>query len=107
MANPPAESFSHDSFWNKLKDISHLEDILHEAILLYVLLTDADVPVWAKAIVISALVYLIDPIDAMPDILPLVGYLDDLAVITAALKALHSQVWPHHHAQAEQIYQDL
>ena len=49
-----------------------------------------------KAIVAAALVYFISPIDAIPDIAPLVGYLDDLGVITALLKYLGHELIPYY-----------
>jgi uncharacterized membrane protein YkvA (DUF1232 family) len=47
-----------------------------------------DVSWHRKAIVIGALIYFISPVDSIPDISPLIGYLDDLGVITALIKYL-------------------
>jgi uncharacterized membrane protein YkvA (DUF1232 family) len=44
------------------------------------------VPLVAKAVVPLALLYVISPIDALPDIFPVLGQLDDLAVVYGALK---------------------
>jgi uncharacterized membrane protein YkvA (DUF1232 family) len=41
-----------------------------------------------KAIAVGALVYFLNPIDLIPDNIPVVGYLDDLAVLTLAVGAL-------------------
>ncbi|MGH7844149.1 MAG: YkvA family protein [Candidatus Binatia bacterium] len=41
-----------------------------------------------KAIAIGALVYLISPIDAVPDPIPGLGLSDDVAVLLAAIAAL-------------------
>jgi uncharacterized membrane protein YkvA (DUF1232 family) len=38
-------------------------------------------PVLAKAIAILALVYAISPIDLIPDVIPVLGYLDDLLIL--------------------------
>jgi len=51
-----------------------------------------------KAIVIAALIYFISPIDTIPDVAPLFGYLDDLGVITALLKFLGSELIPYYEA---------
>jgi uncharacterized membrane protein YkvA (DUF1232 family) len=69
-------------------------------VLLYVLLTDGDLPVWCYALIIGALAYLVNPFDAVPDLIPFAGYLDDLSVITAALAAL--PVKPHHRKSAKE-----
>jgi uncharacterized membrane protein YkvA (DUF1232 family) len=41
-----------------------------------------------KAIITGALTYFISPIDAIPDMTPIVGYTDDIGVVAAAVAAL-------------------
>ena len=55
---------------------------------LYGMIKDPDIPWQLKAVAVGALVYLISPIDAMPDIVPIAGLLDDAAVISAAVSSL-------------------
>jgi uncharacterized membrane protein YkvA (DUF1232 family) len=43
-----------------------------------------------KAIAAGALIYFISPIDLIPDHIPVVGYLDDLAVLSLAVNSLAS-----------------
>lgn len=45
-------------------------------------------PLWKKAAFAAALVYLALPIDAVPDILPLVGWLDDAGMLALAVSQL-------------------
>jgi hypothetical protein len=45
-------------------------------------------PAWAIAAIIGAIIYVVSPIDAVPDIIPVAGWLDDGAVVTAGLKGL-------------------
>ncbi|GAA4426050.1 MULTISPECIES: YkvA family protein [Bremerella] len=42
----------------------------------------------SKAIAIGAVLYLVSPLDGIPDLLPLVGLTDDVAVIVAAVATL-------------------
>jgi uncharacterized membrane protein YkvA (DUF1232 family) len=81
-----------ENLWGKLeksgKRISFAKDILA----LYRYMKDPFVKWYRKAIVVAALVYFIVPIDTIPDITPLFGYLDDLGVITALLKYLGSEL---------------
>ena len=42
----------------------------------------------SKAVAIGALIYLISPIDAIPDVIPVLGLTDDVGVITAAVASL-------------------
>jgi len=45
-----------------------------------------------KSVVIAALIYLITPVDAMPDITPLIGFLDDIGVIAWTIRFLGSEI---------------
>jgi uncharacterized membrane protein YkvA (DUF1232 family) len=59
---------------------------------LYGYLTDPRVPTRYKAIILAGLLYLVNPFDAVPDVLPGVGYLDDAAVLLAVLEAVRRVV---------------
>jgi len=89
--------FVEENLWTKLervgKKISFYKDIL--ALVNY--MRDSLVSWHRKAIVVGALIYFISPIDTIPDIAPLIGYLDDLGVITALLKFLGSELMPYYH----------
>ena len=50
------------------------------------LLREPAVPVAAKAVIPLGLLYLVSPIDVLPDFLPVLGQLDDLALAYVALK---------------------
>lgn len=43
------------------------------------------VPSWRKWAGVVALAYVVMPVDLLPDVLPLVGWLDDLGVVAAFL----------------------
>lgn len=45
---------------------------------------DGRVPVWAKLIAGALVVYLASPIDLIPDFIPVLGHLDDLAIALIA-----------------------
>jgi len=85
-----------ENIWGKLeksgKRISFAKDILA----LYHYMKDPFVKWYRKAIVVTALIYFIVPIDTIPDITPLFGYLDDLGVIAALLKYLGSELIPYY-----------
>lgn len=77
------------------KRISFIEDV----IALYNYLKDDSVKWYRKLIVVSALLYFIAPIDTVPDLAPLVGYLDDFGVIAAAIKYIGSEIKPYYRYQ--------
>ena len=57
-------------------------------------------PGHVKAALIGALAYFVLPTDAVPDVLPLVGYTDDAAVLAAAIKLVTSHISPDHREAA-------
>jgi len=66
-----------------------LGNVVRQARLAWHLLRDGRVPAWVKLIPVGAVVYLISPIDLIPDfVFPGLGELDDLAVLLLSVKAL-------------------
>ena len=51
-----------------------------------------EVPYWAIGAAALALVYVLSPIDAIPDIIPGLGYLDDATVLAFCLKLVESEL---------------
>jgi uncharacterized membrane protein YkvA (DUF1232 family) len=49
------------------------------------LLTDKRVPLYARALPIALIPYLASPIDILPDFIPVLGYLDDVALVLGVL----------------------
>jgi len=58
------------------------------ALTLYYALLSDKVPAWARTTIIGALGYLVFPADAVPDVVPVAGFVDDASVLTAALGAV-------------------
>jgi uncharacterized membrane protein YkvA (DUF1232 family) len=58
-------------------------------------LRDAAVPGWRKFVVAGALAYVLLPIDLVPDLVPLLGWLDDLGALAAAVTFLARDVTAH------------
>jgi uncharacterized membrane protein YkvA (DUF1232 family) len=50
------------------------------------LLREPRVPMLTKAVLAGAAVYLISPLDFVPDLLPVLGRLDDLAMVLIAIR---------------------
>lgn len=51
-----------------------------------------DLPLGTVIAIISTLLYLVSPVDLIPDFIPGLGYLDDAAVVMACLKLVESDV---------------
>lgn len=69
--------------WQQL--LRFLPDI---ARLLFDLARDPRVPLRAKIIAGAAALYLVNPIDVIPDVLPVIGQVDDVTAVIFALRSL-------------------
>jgi len=70
------------------------------------LLADRRVPLRVKAVLPALVLYLAMPLDLIPDVIPVVGYLDDLLVVVLAgsllLRGIPREVLEEHLAQLDQ-----
>lgn len=83
-----ARHYSDEAFAAKLTRISGLDGLFQSSNRLYRILKSPDTPRWVKAMCLTALGYLVLPTDAVADIVPVAGFVDDAAMITAALAAI-------------------
>ena len=99
-----SSAYSDDGFWDKIKNYAKVagEGVLEPALKMYYAALDADTPTWAKATIFAALGYFISPVDAIPDIVPVVGYSDDLGVLVAALAATAMHIKDEHVRKAKE-----
>ncbi|MCA9903008.1 MAG: DUF1232 domain-containing protein [Anaerolineae bacterium] len=80
-----------------------IKGLIHQIRLTYRLLRDPRVPLWVKAIPFLPLIYLVSPIDILPDFIPVIGQLDDLTLIVAGMRlfeAMAPEYIAHEHRQA-------
>ncbi len=47
---------------------------------------------WNMSIIVGTIVYVISPLDAVPDIIPVLGWLDDVAIVSYALSKLQKEM---------------
>jgi|YNPNPStandDraft_1061719.scaffolds.fasta_scaffold94697_1 Uncharacterized conserved protein len=98
------EHFSERTFREKVSSVFFQAGrrLIEEALALYAMLRDPAVPEWAKAIILGALGYFILPADVIPDLLPGLGYTDDLGLLTGAITAVGRFMTPAHRAWAKE-----
>lgn len=81
-----------NELFSKFLNIENLNEYYRDFVDLFSLLQDwykgryKDVPWLVISSIGGALLYVLSPIDLIPDFLPIVGYLDDAAVFAALLK---------------------
>lgn len=93
-----------EGFWGWLASCaSRLGKAMTEKILVaYFVAIDDATPAWAKATLATALIYVGFPLDAIPDVTPIVGFSDDATALAAALAAVAVAVRVRHLRQARE-----
>lgn len=90
----PDSDYSADRFWTKVAKAGRRAGVavIEKALWLYYAAERPDTPAWAKATVYGALAYFILPADAVPDLVPITGFTDDLAVLTFAIATIGAHI---------------
>ena len=61
-----------------LRFLRHLPQFVR---LYWRLLRDPRVSIWPKALLVAGVLYVVSPVDLIPDVLPVIGEVDDLVVL--------------------------
>ena len=86
-----ANKFSPSDFVDKVARVAKRAGakLVYAALILYYTLQSDKVSTTDKALIVGALGYMISPLDAVPDAIPIIGLTDDLTVLVFVLK----KVW--------------
>lgn len=87
-------------FWPKFRKYAARLPYAEDVAAAYYCATDKATPFKVRGTLLAALAYFIMPIDVVPDILALVGFTDDIAVLMYALKTVNKHVNDDHREQA-------
>ena len=94
-------------FWPKLRRVAAHIPFAADALSVWYCARDPATPTSAKAMILAALGYFVLPVDAIPDVLPVIGYTDDAAVIAAVIAILGRNIKTEHrdaaHAALERL----
>ena len=87
-------------FWVKVKRFGAGLPFVEDLLAAYYCAFDRDTPLQVKAALVGALAYFVLPFDAVPDLLPMIGFADDAAVLATAIRLVASSITPLHRAAA-------
>jgi uncharacterized membrane protein YkvA (DUF1232 family) len=103
----PADELAKDrdsvrkQFWSKLKRLAVKLPFAEELLAAYYCAFDRQTPRHVQAALLGAIAYFILPFDFVPDMLPILGFTDDAAVLATALRLVASHIKPEHHEAAK------
>ena len=89
-----------ESFWKKLKRVAGQLPFAEELLAAYYCAFDRETPRHVQMALLGAIAYFVLPFDFMPDMLPVLGFTDDAAVIATAIKMVSHHITPDHRQAA-------
>ena len=87
-------------FWRKRKRVAARVPFAEDLLAAYYCAFDKDTPTSVKATLIAVIAYFVLPVDAIPDVLPVIGFTDDAAVLMTAMNIVATNVRPVHREAA-------
>ena len=94
-------------FWDKLKRVAGRIPFAEDLVAAFYCATDSGTPSRVKLILIGAIAYFVLPTDAVADLLPLIGFADDAAVLAAAVTQVAGSITEEHRNQARKALGDI
>lgn len=102
----PADRLAQDSesvrrqFWIKFKQAVARIPFAEDLLAAYYCAFDRETPRHVQLALLGALAYFVLPFDFLPDMLPVLGFTDDAAVLATAIRMVSSHITPDHREAA-------
>ena len=87
-------------FWRKLKRVVVKLPFAEDLLAAYYCAFDKQTPRHVQASLLGAIAYFILPFDFIPDMLPMLGFTDDAAVLATAIRLVASHITSEHREAA-------
>jgi uncharacterized membrane protein YkvA (DUF1232 family) len=107
----PADELAKDSesvrkrFWIKLKRVVANLPFAEDLLAAYYCAFDRQTPRHVQMALLGAIAYFILPFDFVPDMLPILGFTDDAAVLATAIRMVAMHIKPEHRDAARAALQ--
>jgi uncharacterized membrane protein YkvA (DUF1232 family) len=93
----------HREFWPKLRRFAAQLPFAEDLLAAYFCAFDRNTPRRVQIALVGALAYFVLPFDFIPDMLPLVGFTDDAAVLATAVRLVAVHIGPRHREAARRV----
>ena len=94
------ERIVREGFWRKVRRLAGRVPFASDLVAAYYCAIDSRTPLRARATLFGALAYFVLPADAVPDIIAVLGYTDDAAVLAAAIATAGAHITVSHREAA-------
>ena len=101
------ESLVRRSFWGKLRRFAASLPFAEDLLAAYYCAFDRETPGHVRVALLGALAYFVLPLDALPDMLPLLGFTDDAAVLATTIKLVSDAIMPEHREAARRALEKI
>src|SRR6476660_1326510 len=108
----PADRLAQDSesvrrrFWIKFKKVVAELPFAEELLAAYYCAFDKQTPRHVQGALLGAIAYFVLPFDFVPDMLPVLGFTDDAAILSTAIRMVASHIRPEHREAARFVFND-
>jgi uncharacterized membrane protein YkvA (DUF1232 family) len=96
-----------DDFWRTLYWAAARIPFAEDLLAAYYCAFDRSTPRHVQLALMGALAYFVLPADAVPDVLPVLGFGDDAAVLAGTLKLVSDHITPAHHDAARAKLEEI
>jgi uncharacterized membrane protein YkvA (DUF1232 family) len=90
-------------FWPKLRRSAARLWFAEDLVAAYYCALDRRTPRRVQVTLLGALAYFVLPFDFVPDMLPLIGFTDDAAVLATAIRVVAAHITPEHRDVARRL----
>lgn len=93
-------------FWPTLKRAIRRIPFSRDLVAAFYCALDPQTPLRVRGILLAALAYFVMPLDMLPDMFALIGFSDDIAVLSAAITLINRHITERHYEAADQALAD-
>ncbi|WP_113447436.1 YkvA family protein [Rhizobium cremeum] len=93
-------------FWPTLKRALRQIPFSRDVVASFYCATDRETPLRVRGILLAALGYFVLPLDTIPDMFALIGFTDDIAVLTTAIALISGHINERHYMAADRMLAD-
>ncbi|WP_407177844.1 YkvA family protein [Bradyrhizobium sp. STM 3562] len=87
-------------FWGKFKRVMATLPFAEDLLAAYYCAFDKETPRHVQVALLGAIAYFILPFDFIPDVMPVLGFTDDAAILATAIRMVAAHITPEHREAA-------